>query len=1321
MSGIFRYKIFWAISLWFCVISEGFAQYDWRVSHISRKDGLAHATVNNTFQDRQGFYWITTGSGMNRFDGKRMENIREVNGPEGKLYIGDSYILAEDKSGRVLALKWGKAFALDRNTGKADPIRDMEGAEIKNVNSILELRNGEVILGTDKGAYRIKDALYAEPFGAFGSGRVAVFTEDDMGYIWFDASGKFLLCSSSSGREIARFGEESLGSVNVASITGIVRASGDTYWLGTMYNGVYEMRRNGGEAKPLEVPMAYAKIIKKIIKDRLGRIWLGSDGGGVYLYDTGEKKWDHVSERIAMESKAVYSLYEDRGGNIWAGMNYGGAYVVEANRGPFDKPEKGNILYKDMRMLSVMLDHTGTRWLGTDGEGIRLVDSLGNISEYTPFGAGSAGAKGFVQGIYEDHAGDVWIGTYTQGLGVYRRATGEFEQFEPSEENGLRERNIKCVTESADGKTLWVGASYGLITMDKEAKTFRSFTYQKGDLKLTSCFVTALLTDRSGALWIGTSGDGLIRLRLEGDEVKDAKRFRKVGTKISHISEDGQGNLWVTGGGTISKIGKADEVKVYTAEDGLPKVWPEAAFADESGRIWIATTNGLSVFDPNKKSSKGFTTYHGLQSSIFSTGAGFQAKDGRLLFAGMRGVNEFYPDRISLDGKYPKVLVDDLKFNGMSIWRDASYRKDSPDGVSSFELPPAQQSLTFDYVLPHFPLGDVEYSYKLSGVDANWVRAGKRQSVTYASLPAGEYVFSVRSSLDESSVSSVRIVKLSPVWLRPWALFGYAVAVLLIIYAYWAYLALKRKVKYEKLQKDRLNELADMKLRFFTNISHELKTPLTLILHPVKRLLEKEKDKDKRDALATISRNADLLLNTVNELLDFNKLESGKYEPQAGSYDLKQTVENVCLLFDDYARQNRFDYRFTCDLKENRLYVFDRDILEKVTVNLISNAFKYTAPQGKVHVHLEFAGGKIYLKVNDNGKGIAKEKLPFIFESFYQANHADRNIGTGIGLALVKRLVESHGGAVRATSEPGNGTELSVELPELELEQASAKVGDGVSAKPVFGENKPEMPEIWPVGEEGKPKLLVVDDNREIRNLVADMMSDRFEVVMAGDGEEGLEKTKAHMPDFIISDVMMPVMDGVEFCSKLREDQEISHIPVILLTAKGTTESEMAGLSAGADDYILKPFDEEILKVKVSTILMNRERLRERYRDFPVSRPRSVTSDANDRFMTDLTDLIDRLMGSGELSVERLAREMAMSHSVLYKKCKALTGKSLAKYIQLTKIHRAAEILRHDDLPIKAVMAEVGFNDPKHFRECFREVTGVLPSEWRKGEKTLTE
>jgi signal transduction histidine kinase/DNA-binding response OmpR family regulator len=848
--------------------------------------------------------------------------------------------------------------------------------------------------------------------------------------------------------------------------------------------------------------------------------------------------------------------------------------------------------------------------------------------------------------------------------------------------------------------------------------------------------------------------------------------------------------LWVGTGGGLNKYDyKTDSFQYYNQNDGLPSNKISGILEDEHGNLWLSTDRGLSKFNPVSEVFRNYDTHDGLYHLQFNFSSCLKTADGQLLFGGTNGITAFYPDSIRDNPHIPPIIITDFRLFNESV---PIARNDLDQKTEGYHLPQHISTLdeitlsyrenifSFEFsALDYHSPQKNQYAYFMEGVDPDWVHTdASRRFASYTNLDPGEYIFRVKGSNSDGiwneSGTSIKVLITPPWWLSSWAYAAYFLLIIAMVVTIWRFqlrrIHLRNELKMKSFEAQQLQEVDQMKSWFFANISHEFRTPLTLIQGPVKQIINGEFVGNLKDQCKMILRNSDRLLHLINQILDLSKLESGRMKIKANRIDIISYLKGLVQSFASMAEYNNVSFTLNSNVESQVGYV-DRDKLEKIITNLLSNAFKFTPEGGEVSVDMSLRGDsrskarettkqspsvvgkeiatsaerrtrndqRIELSISNTGPGIPRDQLEKIFDRFYQADNSYKkdSEGTGIGLTLTKELVQACGGEIRVESEPDKLTTFTVLLPiskehfkveEIIEEQDSEKelvlekdtgyqipdTGDQEKSgirHPVSGIQDRDASDEKRVASNKSPLLLIVEDNPDVTSYISSFLEKDYRIITAENGEEGWKKALKKFPDLIISDVMMPVMDGFELCKKLKSDQRTSHIPIILLTARADMESKLEGLEFGSDDYVTKPFDAKELQIRCRNLLEQRRRLREKFSKELAVEPHEITvSSLDEKFITRALQIIEEKISDPEFGVEKFSREIGMSRANLYRKLQAITGHTAKDYIRIIRLKRAALLLQKRTGNITEIAFAVGFNSPSYFSECFRKYFGQLPS-----------
>lgn len=1125
-----------------------------------------------------------------------------------------------------------------------------------------------------------------------------------------------------------------------------------------------------------------------IHEDINGYLWVHPYGGGFSFYDRKEQClvpfYDELGSNDWRFSNKIHSTFSDKQGNLWICTHSKGLEKVTFRSVQFSMltPEEHSYESLSNEVRALCEDKHKNIWVGLKDGRLRVYDAnhkyLGFLTEAGTVSLSGVPMKGTVYDITQDSKGILWIATKGDGL-VRAESVApnglsyKLSRYRYNEDDmySLSNDNVYCVYEDHNGR-IWIatfanGINY--ISKDKAGNTI--FVNHRNNLKgypIDLCYKTRFITsDNNGYLWVGTTAGAVafdenfktpeeIQFHHFSRNPNDAKSLSN--NDVHWIIATKKKELYLaTFGGGLNKLLSIDKngngvFKSYSVLDGLPSDVLLSIREDKKQNLWMSTENGISKFIPGEERFENYDDRSITFRVRFSEAASAVTSKGKMLFGASNGIFMFDPDSINKSRFVPPIVLSKLVIANQDIVPgEGSVLKVGLDDTKELVLSHKENIFAIQYAaLDYTNPQNIQYAYILEGFEHQWTYADRLRNATYTNLPKGHYTFKVRSTNSDGVwVDNTRfldIVVLPSFWETPLAYFLYVLFILLVIfvavYILFTIYRLKHEVSVEQ-------QVSDIKLRFFTNISHELRTPLTLIAGPVEYVLKNSKlPEDAREQLVVVERNTNRMLHLVNQILDFRKIQNKKMKMQVQRVNIVAFVRKVMDNFESLAEEHNIDFLFETEKDELYLWV-DEDKLEKIVFNLLSNAFKYT-PGGKlIRVFIHEDEGTVSVGVQDQGIGIAENKKKSLFVRF--ENLVDKNLfnqaSTGIGLSLVKELVEMHKAVISVDSKLGEGSCFKVDFLKgkehyddtVEFILEDATTASMTIPAPVMDATASVIPIVNPdediqdeESEEtsNKEVMLLVEDNQELRAFLRTIFSSTYRVVEAADGMEGWSKALKFVPDIIISDVMMPEKDGIEMTKELRADMTTSHIPIVLLTAKTSIESKLEGLEYGADDYITKPFSATYLKARVENLLSQRRKLQSLYRDnlmnnthvssLSTSEETATEEEKlpdmspNDRkFMDKLVELMEANMDNGDLVVDDLVREVAVSRSVFFKKLKTLTGLAPIEFIKEMRINRAAQLIETGEFNMTQISYMVGINDPRYFSKCFKSKLGMTPTEYR--------
>jgi len=1310
----------------------------------SQEHGLSNNQIHCVLQDRKGWVWIGTSQGVCRFDGYRFTVFK--NDPDDSTSLKGNLVrtIFEDHLGQLwIGTENGGLNKYDREKERFQQLfYHGDQAPLRNVSvaSIQEDNQGNLWVGTESNLFRIDQKGVLTTISPSNLPQFSEFFRviriDSLGRIWIGTNRGLLLYHPDTNT-VETVKTNDSGSID--EIWEILPDKDGTLLVGTYASGMFSVNATTLIAKHVELDQDNnrSRTVRAILKDPNGKYWIGTRGG-LYLYDKlagVTAKYQHDDrEQKSLVNNSILCVAKDAKGNIWIGTRQGLNLLIEEriNIQGYRSMQGDNRYLNNSEIYAFWLDPLGKIWIGTENGGVNILDrKTGSFTYLVPQkGNPNSLSSSCIKAIEADASGNIWVGTYLGGLNLYNRQTGVFKHFrhDASNSNSLSDDRVWSLLRDSNND-IWIGTTRGL---DKYDPTSGGFIHNNN--LVNGQQVNWITEDKEHCLWIGAT-------ELVIYNPKDQKII-KLNESTRSMFEDSKGRFWLTtlshGIALFSK--EKGVIRYYNEKHGLANNQTLAILEDNEHYLWISTTKGLSKFDPEKERFHNFYTKSGFQNDQFTYGAACKLPSGELVFGGISGFNIFDPAKIKSSDYFAPIVFTDLKILNKSV-------RIEPDGkgvlnksiseTEKIELKYEQNSVELEFAsFDYANIMGIQYSYFLEGFDSDWNEPSDKRLATYTNLNPGSYTFRVKTvSTDrqESNMGPKLVIVVHPPYWQTWW-FRILIFLFILSLFYWliSFLQNREKLKhnlvFEKIKAKKLHELDMMKLRFYTNISHEIRTPLTLILGPLEKLRNNSiPEADIKGHLELMHRNANQLNELINQLLDFRKMESGNLKLALKRGELVSFIAGIVSSFGKYAEEKEIELKFN-SLKKEIVTNFDEDKIAKIMNNLLSNAFKFTGKGGKIVVNISLVFDTedpdspaensdkrvIEITVKDTGIGIEESNLEKIFNRFFQVDQFSAQTGTGIGLALTRELVKLHNGKIFVTSKPGKSSKFTIHLPYEDLRNVSKPSGlpdansNGEIDRSLSLDDSANEMTIA-----GQKIMLLVDDNADVRYFIKSHFSSGYHIVEAKDGLEGWHMALKTIPNIIISDVMMPDMDGFEFCRKIRKDERTSHIPILLLTALGSREHEIEGLSLGADDYITKPFDLVILQTKVENILSVRQSLKQKYAGEVFLQPNNIVlSSPDERFLQKAIGVVENNISDPELDIDRFATEIGVSRMQLYRKLNALTEMTVKEFVRDIRLKRAAQLLVQKRMNVSEVAYAVGFKDLSHFRKCFRQEFGMSASDY---------
>ncbi|WP_340111378.1 two-component regulator propeller domain-containing protein [Maribellus mangrovi] len=1334
-----------AVLIIFCGQSV-WAQSEYRFDIFTQEDGLPNNQIQTIFQDNKGFMWIGTSQGLSRFDGYEFVNYLPDIDSQNNLHGSLIRVIKEDAEGNLLVgTETGGLNVFDREKETfSHPLKDAQGFQYRetSVNDVLEDKEGNLWLATDfnvlilDSANNISDLSPVNHDVSIDGVFVRNLAFDFNGILWIGTDeGLFYYDKSTKRLEyfVLPFGDS-----DNHQIWEIYLDSDGSLWVGTYSSGLFLIDPNEYSYKRLKLEPAAARTetVRAISKGIFGEYWIGTRGGLFqYSKDKGVTGFfrHNMQEPRSLSNNSVLSVFHDTKGELWIGTR-GGLNMLAKSKQVFHNftalPGDNRYLNSSI-VYAIWIDDAGKIWLGTEDGGINIYNPETKTYRYLTADKKQANplSQNCIKAFLEDNKGNLWVATYMGGIDVIDLKNGNVKnyRYDPDRKGSLSDNRVWDLCHDAQGQ-IWTVTSSGVDRFDAKSESFGHYPQLNGyePVNWIDC-------DSDGNLWMGSDDEVIIYHPQKKSTTRYFEHTRSM-------FEDKDGQIWIAtkdnGIGLYSL--NSGPLKYYNEDRGLANNQALCILDDDEGNLWISTSNGLSKFDPVNELFHNFTNKDGLGNNQFCYGAAYKNKAGELLFGTVEGFNRFDPNEIiDVDADVPLVFTNLKIFNrtvGISNEKNSVLKK-SISQTKHLEFNYTQDVFTLEFAaLNYVNSQNNMYSYKLEGFNRDWIGPSKDRSAPFTNLNPGDYVLKVKrvlpGSRQQSKELQMSITILPPFWKTNLFISLILLLILGLGYLILRFLLNREKIKnqliLERVNARKLHELDMMKLKFFTNISHEIRTPLTLILGPLEKLAQKKNvDAEVKENLRLMHRNAQNLNRLINQLLDFRKLQTGNLKLNLTEADLVRFIRNIVNSFNDYAIEK--DIKLTFKTLKKRLFVsFDPDKIEKIMNNLLSNAFKFTEAKGSISINISLVfdsesedfsdegGEKQYIEINvkDTGKGITSKNVEKIFMRFFQSDERDKDAGAGIGLALVKELVQLHKGKIFVTSKPGKGSKFTIRIPYTMAHE--------IEVEPKL--NGADTPEIQvterPEDTLNARVMLIVEDNADVRQFIRAHFNGYYKIYEASNGDEGWKLALEAIPDIVISDIIMPKSDGYELTKHLKNDERTSHIPILLLTAMHSKEHELKGLSVGADDYITKPFDLSVLQAKVENMLSMHELLKEKYTATMKLEPSNVViASPDERFLQKVISVVEENIADSELDIEKFATLIGVSRMQLYRKLNALTNMTVKEFIRHIRLKRATQLLEQQKLNISEIAYAVGFKDLSHFRKCFKREYGMSATEFLSGNR----
>lgn len=1309
-------------------------------THIGWKQGLSQSSVLSIAQDRNDNLWFATFDGLNRYDGYQFTVYRHREGDTSTLANDYVRCVKCDSHGRLWV---GTQKGLSLYQAKTDDFINFQETEgkIGRVDHIEEISEEAMLitLGRKVRYVDVKNRKITTrhiPVKLANLWVTSMFRQGDRIYLGTFREGIFVY--SISKKQLVSLQLEELIQKEVKAI---YPQSESTLWVGTEGSGLYcfnpqtRTYRNYRSEGRESISSNYVRVLTM---DADNHLWIGTKNGlNIYNDQSGTFNTYHVdrNREESLSQTSIRSIFMDSQNGMWIGTFYGGLNYYHSLRERFSVIEyiPGRNSLNDNVVNCIVEDPNNGMWYGTNNGGLNFYDYQDKAFRYITMHDGLSSND--VKAVFIDRSREeAYIGTHGGGLNIYHSGSRRMEQV-----SNVPHAYAIIPTRKGD---YWISAlNYVARFNPVTRKAVRVECYDRGRV-FKSNQISYMLYDSHQRLWL-CGNRGLTVFEERGDRLERIilRGMEAVGMNepVNSICETSENLFWIcTRQGVYRYDERLGTIKKYTTDDGLSNNVVYGILEDAHGKLWMSTNQGLSCFNPKNESFRNYFADDGLSGNEFVNSSFCRTADGMMYFGGVHGVTAFHPDQM-LDNPYtPQVQISGLSLYGNMV------RPGDESGILTqniaftrqITLASHQNVFALHFVVSNYISGSHNtYAYKLEGFDKKWYYTRSNRMASYSNLSQGTYRFLVKAANSDGiwNEQPVEIeITVLPVWYCTWwAYMLYVIVLGSIVFGvvryFWIRKSMQAQIEMERGDKERQKEVNEMKLRFFINISHELRTPLTMILAPLQEAMMNTTDSWMRRQLTYVQRNTNRLLHLVNQLMDYRRAELGVFHLKVTSVEVYQLIEKVYQLYERTAYKKKITYILKSDINRKSL-LCDANYLELITNNLLSNAFKYTPEGHSVTLGLKLVDDDLIIQVSDTGSGIPIDKQSKVFERFYQID--SEHTGSGIGLSLVQRLVELHHGRIELESQEGRGSTFTVYVPtnpDAYSEEERRPETDDEKAAHVTNSNEMYLLDTDVIDEgeivsdtgtsvnEKKERILLVEDQGEILSYLAEELGGDYHITCAVNGEEAMKIVKEQEIDLILTDVMMPVMDGLQLCKQVKQNLLTSHIPVVILSAKAELNEQIDGLLVGADDYIYKPFSMRLVKTKIRNLFRTRYRILEHYNHSIDLAPEKFTfNPLDEELLKRAVEVVEKHLDDVDFTTDVFAAELLMSRSNLHLKMKALTGESTNDFIKKIRFKRACELLKERRYTVSEICVMVGFNTPSYFAASFKKYFGCLPSEYGK-------
>ncbi len=1341
----------WLILFYILITVSGLRAQQKQFHHFTATEGLSYNTIFDIDQDHEGFIWIATGEGLNRYDSYGF-----------KQYYSDntSTTIPSNEVKSLLVTKQGTLFiGTTRGICLFNPEYDnftpvlFQEQSIGRINDIFETSNGKIIINSETGTY-----ITSEKEQAAGNSLEKLSLEKDMLLIQEDSLGNLwsfkrqrLFYFTDQGELLKTYYVNRAGMPeNVPSaILTIKTDSRGQLWVGTFKDGPILFNAGVFKPVPLKIPAVLPHpmyFIHDIAEDQDGKYWISTESG-LFIYDMASGDFEQYKQSFdpalsSINDNAIYKVFRSRENIMWIGTYFGGLNYWEPFETGFKKIVPGNNEQelKGKALSQIIPGPDGKIWIATEDAGIAIFDKQNHTFRHilNDHGQKNSRISNNVHALTIDKEGYVWSGNFYGGINRINPKNYQIQNYSHVENHPESLVNNFVFSLYADPDDLiWVGTMDGIDCFDKKENRIIHF---KPEI-FAGKHIYDIFKDHQNNIWFCTYTTGLYRYNEEKDNIihyqKDSTLNLNSNSFISHCV-DSRGKIWfgTRDGGLVLYDPKTAQFKTYDMEDGLPNNDIYGILEDDQNNLWLSSNKGISKFNYTTGEIRNFTVDHGLVGNQFNFKSFLKMKDGMMYFGAVNGLCYFYPDQIQNNGSKPKIHFTNFRlFNETVKPEKNSILEKDINFTDKITLRYNQNIISFDFIaLNYHSMGKNNFFYYMDGFEPTWQTAGNQRSVSYTNLPPGDYTFFIKATniydFPNELQRSIKITVLPPLWKTLWAYLAYFIILAVLLYLFYRFSEIRHKekmsVNIQRIEKEKLQELHQHKINFFTYISHEFKTPLTIIIASIDAFFSGDHiSGELRNRMIPVRRNVLRLQFLLNQLMDFRKIETDHATINLEEGDIVNFLREIFNAFSTLFKKKELEYVFISQFESLQLK-FDPDKIEKIVSNLLSNAFKYTPEHGQITFKVDTCNEDnlscLMLTVSDTGNGMTEEQMGKIFKLFYKIeDNQNEYLGSGIGLTLTQSLVKFLNGTINVESKSGEGTTFIVKLPNDDGLESVNKQGLTIDKSII--DNLLMQFSDEDCGQKNEAcksdfEILFVEDNKDLLTFLSDHFRKKYKVKAMSNGLDALNAIQKNVPDLVVTDLMMPLMDGISLCKELKTNFEFSHIPVIMLTAKSDIATRLESLEVGADVYLPKPFLVSELELYIKNILISKSNLKQHFIRFGNLAVEHPIKNREQQFIEKITCLVHKNIDNSDFGVSNITNELGIGRTLLHTKLKQILDLSATEFINAIRIREAQKLLiEKPDLTMSEVAYKVGFNDPNYFSRTFKKAFNISPTDFRNDKK----